>query len=205
MGRSDWTYREESGKRIPGQNLTAFIHNGGIHFLTEITVYQDGMIDCWELVNFEKFKRKVAKGWVVTTLPEGANVSVGVGLAQFTATKVSSFVDEAEFIKEVADVIEELNSRPTSSIKCKQAYKAYQQNPTEETRALLQQAYESIPEHNRRYVLGDMDVKDVPIRMIIYGDEEIENWSHWQVAQSMGEELPSITIPKVKPKENPET
>ena len=43
----------------------------------------------------------------------------------------------------------------------------------------------------------DMDTKDIPVRMIIYGDEEIEHWSHRAVARSLGdEELPTIEVPK---------
>ena len=32
-------------------------------------------------------------------------------------------------------------------------------------------AYEAVPEHNRMYVLGDMDRKDHPIRAVLYPDE----------------------------------
>jgi hypothetical protein len=38
--------------------------------------------------------------------------------------------------------------------------------------------------------------------MIIYGEKEIENWSHWQFAKRQGiEPLPSIKVKEVKPKE----
>ena len=46
--------------------------------------------------------------------------------------------------------------------------------------------------------VGDMDVKDTAVRMIIYGEQEIENWSHYQVAKERGEELPTINIPNPK-------
>ena len=36
------------------------------------------------------------------------------------------------------------------------------------------------------------------IRMIIYGKQEIENWSHYQVAKKLGDELPNIEIPEIK-------
>lgn len=72
--------------------------------------------------------------------------------------------------------------------KCHDAYQLFQEDPTEETREKLREAHEAVPEHNRRFVLADMDVKDIPIRMIIYGGKEIENWSHWQVAKQQGVE-----------------
>lgn len=45
--------------------------------------------------------------------------------------------------------------------------------------------------------VGDMDTKDVAVRMVIYGEQQIEGWSHRLVARSRGdEELPSIEVPK---------
>jgi len=46
--------------------------------------------------------------------------------------------------------------------------------------------------------VGDMNVKGTAIGMIIYGKQEIENWSHYQVAKELGEELPTINIPNQK-------
>lgn len=200
----DITCREMNGEQIIGKRLSAYIHNGGTYFLTAIIVYKDGMIDCWGLMDFEGFKQAIARGWCVTTLPEGAKVAVSF-LSDFTAVNVQSWIREEEFVKEVAETIEELNGRPTADIKCREIYKLYKENPTQELKAKLKDAYEAIPEQNRRFVLGDMDVKDIPIRMIIYGEEEIENWSHWQVSKEMGiEPLPSITVPQ-PPKEDAET
>jgi hypothetical protein len=195
MARWDRITREADGNEIVGLYHRAFIHNGGTYFLTEIKVYQDGMIDCWELVDVEGFKQKVEQGWVVTSLPEGAVVSITL-LAQFAATKVLTGIKEVEFVKEIVDDIEFLNGRPTAAEKCLKAYEAFQAEPTKEARQRLRETYEAIPEHNRRFVLGDMDVKDIPIRMIICGEEEIENWSHRQVAKKMGiEPFPSIDVP----------
>jgi hypothetical protein len=66
------TYRiTEDGTRIDGVFAMAFIHNGDYH-LTHISIYEDGMIDCWGLVDFAKFKKKVRSGWVVTQPPKKA-------------------------------------------------------------------------------------------------------------------------------------
>lgn len=195
MARRDRIVREEDGKEIPGLFHHAFIHNGGTYFLTEIKVYQDSMIDCWGLVTLEGFQEKVKQGWVVTSLPEGAEVSVSF-LVRLKAMSVHAWIKEAEFIKEVIDDIELLNDRPTSDVRCLKAYENFQQTPTEETRQTLKETYEAMPEHNRRYVLGDMDVKDIPLRIIIYGEGELEKWSHRLVAREMGvEPLPTINVP----------
>lgn len=60
----------------------------------------------------------------------------------------------------------------------------------------MRAAYEAVPEHHRMYV-GDMDTQDIPVRMILYGEDEIEGWSHRAAARSLGNvELPTIHVPK---------
>jgi hypothetical protein len=153
----DWNKisRIEDGVEIPGTFTHAFIQNGR-YILTEIKVYKDGMIDCWGLVTFEEFKQKIALGWVVTTLPNNAAVSV-FSLATFKATDVRAAVKEEEFIKEVADEIEKLNGRPTSVDKCRKAFQRFQEEHSEDARQQVQETYEAVPEHLRWFMLDDMD------------------------------------------------
>ncbi len=185
--------RIENGVEIPGTWLNAFIHNGN-YFLADIRIYKDGKIDCWELVNLEEFKNKLKTGWVVTSLPEGVQVGI-FSLANFNAKEVKAFVQEDEFLKEVIDEIASLNNQPTSSEICRQASKEFREMKTEEARAKLKTAYEAIPAHNRGFVLHDMDVKDIPIRMIIYGEDEIEKWSHRIASKHLGlKPLPKIKV-----------
>lgn len=194
--------RKDGDKEVLGTYLHAFIHNGD-YYLSEIKVYADGKIDCWELVDFDTFKKKVRSGWVVTQLPQGARVSISF-VASFIVNEVHSFIEPEEFIKEVAEEIEELNGRPTAADKCRAAYKAFLNMQTEVAKELLKRAYESIPKHNRRYVLRNMDVKDIPIRMILYGKDEVEKWSHRIASRQLGiEPLPNIQVPDVKPPEKP--
>ena len=164
------TYRTtKDGTRIDGVFAMAFIHNGE-YFLTHISIYQDGMIDCWGLVDFEEFKRKVRSGWVVTQPPKDARVSVSF-LASFTAADASYWIEPEEFIKEVADEIEGLNGRPTTSDRCREAWAAYEASPSEATKEALRVAYEAMPKHQRRCVLYDQDRKDGPIRAVLYRHE----------------------------------
>ena len=114
------------------------------------------MINCWDWVDFEGFKQKINQGWVVTTLPNNASVSVS-RLVRFTATEMQTFVKEEEFIKEVADAIEELNGRPTTMDKCQKAFQRFQEKHSEEARRQVQETYEAVPEHLRWFVLDEMD------------------------------------------------
>jgi len=161
------TYRMEDDKLIPGVFAMAFIHNGPYH-LTHISIYQDGMIDCWGMVDFEKFKQKVRSGWVVTQPPEGSDIDVSF-LGCFTAVNATYWIEPEAFLTEVHDEIEHLNGRPTTTMYCRAAWEAYQRTPTDETKEALRRAYEAMPSHNRVFVLGDMDSKDLPIRRALYG------------------------------------
>jgi hypothetical protein len=164
------TYRTtRDGERIDGVFAMAFIHNFDYH-LTHISIYCDGMIDCWGLVPFEEFKQKVRSGWVVTQPPPNAKVSVSF-LASFTAADASYWIDPEEFIREVADEIEGLNGRPTARERCFAAWTAYEALPSEVTKEVLRLAYEAVPEHNRMFVLGDQDRKDHPIRRVLYPEQ----------------------------------
>ncbi len=147
----------------------AFIHNFDYH-LTHISIYRDGKVDCWGLVTFEEFQQKVRSGWVVTQPPPNAKVSVSF-LASFVATEAHYCIDPEEFIREVADEIEGLNGRPTSRERCFAAWVAYEASPSDATRQSLRVAYEAVPEHNRRFVLGDQDRKDSPIRRVLYPEQ----------------------------------
>src|SRR6185437_11304670 len=96
-------------------------------------VWQDGSIDCWGRVSLKEFEHKVASGWVVTALPDGAEVSVH-SLGRFKATEVHSYVAEAELLKEVADVIEELNDRPTAAHRVHECLRRYAEQQTLENK-----------------------------------------------------------------------
>jgi hypothetical protein len=45
------------------------------HF-TDLQVYSDGLISCWEMVDLSMFKDKLNKGWVVTSIPDGESISI---------------------------------------------------------------------------------------------------------------------------------
>jgi hypothetical protein len=163
------TYRLKENTVIDGVFAMAFIRDGDYH-LTPIKIYQDGMIDCWELVTFEEFKAKVRAGEIVTHPPDGAQINVPC-CGRFKAVNGAYWVEAEEFIKEVADEIEELNGRSSTADCCYEAYNAYLADATEENLQHLRECYESVPEHSRVFILGDMDASDSAIRAVLYGEE----------------------------------
>jgi hypothetical protein len=157
------TYRIDHGEHIPGTWLRAFINNGGHYFVTEVKIYRDGKIDCWELVDLEEFRRKVlVDHWVVLRIPEGARVGFENGIA-FTVTSFHDYVSDEGFLAQVEDEIRELNDEPTTLDIARQALAEYKEMPNQETLIRLRAAYDAVPKH-RRIFLGSQDDKDSEFR-----------------------------------------
>ncbi len=191
------------GDRSPaGKSRYALVRHEGQVFLTTIRIYADGKIDIHprygheRLVDLSTFGAMISSNDVCVTVPNGTSIELDT-LGRFKVTDVWSYVEQPEdFFREVAEVVGKLNGRPDSLTYCREVYEQYLEHPTVKQRDILRQAYEAIPEHHRMYV-GDMDTKDIAVRMIIYGDEEIEGWSHRAVARAQGDDvLPSINVPK---------
>lgn len=60
---------------LEGFSIPGIIHNMQYHF-TDLQVYSDGLISCWEMVDLPMFKDKLNKGWVVTSIPNGEAISI---------------------------------------------------------------------------------------------------------------------------------
>lgn len=323
-------------KEIRGYEFPGIIHNSS-YFLTGLQVFADGLINCWEMVDLPMFKAKLRRGWVVTSIPDGEELSIhgigsvavisptwahspkglvkfiqdavktlnprmenlhdchgrdteevnGVryaavntdnprpwktdqpisplvrgmfgdslrhfqvrdgllhlvtiqlfkddsakifgtaepqtmnfgalmkqlqdpdcfrlpdagdrvvidGLVEFTVGEWGYRVDPGQLAAEFHDLHDRAHGRPGAIQECMIAHRDYLTKQSTETLAALRQKYEAVPTHLRMYC-GDMDEKDIPIRMVLYGKDQIENWSHYQVAKQAGEELPFINIPE---------
>lgn len=165
MTRSNRTYRDVDGRRVEGTWRHVFINNGGTYYLTDLKVYADGLIDCWGLVDLDGFRQKLTSGWVATTLPDGGRAS-GHLLASWTFNSPAFTPTIDDLYGEVADEIERLAGRPTTSDLCVEAAHRYVETRTEEDRLRLVDAYLKIPETHRTFVLGDMDHRDWPVRAL---------------------------------------
>ena len=159
------TYREVDGERIEGTARPIFIRNGSTYFLTELLVFADGAIWCWEWVDLDGLRDKLRDGWVATTLVPGAEASAHE-LASWRFADPQMWIGAEELLGEVADAIERLNGRPDATDRCLQAVVRYRHTHAEPDRVTLRAAYLAIPSHRRRYALGDMDLKDWPLRVL---------------------------------------
>ncbi|MFI1824937.1 NADAR family protein [Streptomyces sp. NPDC020412] len=169
MIRSNRTiHRTADGRRIPGTWRHVFIRNGGDYYLTDLTIYADGLVDCWELVTLAEFERKLASGWVATTLEGGARAS-GHELASWKFAEPYTWLTPELLLAEVRDTIARLNGRPDSTGRCLALVDVFLADRTEANRAAARTAYLAIPESQRHYALGDMDYKDWPLQVLVAG------------------------------------
>jgi hypothetical protein len=111
------TYRLVDGEQIEGTARPVFIRNGDTYFLTELRVFADGVIDCWDWVDLDGLREKLRTGWVATSLPPGARASAH-HLASWRFSEPQMWVTAEQLLGEVADDIDTLNGRPDSTRRC---------------------------------------------------------------------------------------
>ncbi|MFB8202776.1 NADAR family protein [Kitasatospora purpeofusca] len=162
------THRTADGVRIPGTWRHAFIHNGDHHFLTDLFIYADGLVDCWELVTVEEFEEKLRTGRVATSLPEGGKASAD-RLAEWKFSEPQSWLTPELLVAEVRDTIDQLNGRPDSTGRCLAAVDAFFAERTEQNLAAVRAAFLAVPGPQRRYALGSMDHENRPLRILVAG------------------------------------
>lgn len=187
--------------KINGDSVNMFYKMNNCFYLIKVNVFADSSVQLSRLENpvdlsFHEFEKLVSEESILTEVPEGELIHV-YGLGKFFIQNIVSSVSIREKLLEIKDMMRNLKGEPSSLQICQQALLVYLDNPTISNKEALKITYENIPQHQRRYV-GDMDTKDIQVRMIIYGEREIENWSHYKIAKESGMELPSIQIPKMK-------
>jgi hypothetical protein len=186
-----------------GDNFLAFRKSKqDEYYLCNISVFQDssviiGNIPTQEELSMEELKELVNNAEVITDVKRGQRITI-YGLGNFEIKRVTYSVGIEEIMSELDDMIAKLNSEKTTSEICAEIYQDYLESPSTKLKEELRLAYEKVPKHLRIYILGDMDMKDIPIRMVIYGKGEIRNWSHYIMSKLKGYELPEINVPEPK-------
>lgn len=186
-------------EKIEGKSLDLFYQVKDIFYVVQLNIFKDGSLQLARLetpidLTLEAFEKLVKQRKIRTSLPKNAPVVI-YGLGSFVVEAKDWNVKISDKVSEIKEILRKLRGEPTLFELCQQAYETYLQKPTAQNRQRLQEAYEQVPSHERMY-LGDMDTKDTIYRMIIYGKQEIENWSHYLLAKHLGQELPSITLPE---------
>jgi len=186
-----------------GRSLSVFSQEDDASYLADLRVFEDGFVEIGRLptprtIPQNALAAEISAGRLFTKPSEGQRVHIDQ-LGSFVVDSEGWAITPDDLLLETADLFAELSGQATSIQKCRACYDAFLAAPTVANREALREAYEAVPEHNRMY-LGDMDTKDVPIRMIIYGKQELENWSHRIAARELGySPLPTIFVPDVLP------
>ncbi|UZK57819.1 NADAR family protein [Streptomyces drozdowiczii] len=160
------TYRMVDGERIDGVwcHIWRRHQMGGGYYLDDLIVFADGSITCGERTDLAGLAKELATGrWAVTD-PEAPAPPDPPSKWE---ARYSEPLTAEGFVLEAADRVEELSGRPTAGQRCRDAIRQYEQQPTEANRELLRAAYLAVPAHLRVYVLGDMDLQDRPLRILL--------------------------------------
>jgi len=151
-------YRENNkGEKIFGEVFWGIVNNWN-YYLTEITVFSDGMIRCWELMDLETFKEKLKSGWIKISLPKNEELRI----PNLGVVNVKDFLPEKtneDFIKEIEDAITELNGGKGRIQKCIDLFKNYLLKDSEQNYLNLKKQFEDLPSH-KRVIFEYVDYKD---------------------------------------------
>ncbi|MER6446146.1 NADAR family protein [Streptomyces venezuelae] len=165
------TFRISDGEHIDGSWCLVWRRHDLAHeyFVEHLFVYADGRItrgqyDATDLAGLE---RLLATGKLALEPPEARERRDGPPEESKWDTRYPEPRTDESFVLEVADEICRLAGRPTTADRCREAVRAYVQQPTEERRRLLREAYLAVPAHRRVYLLGDMDRQDRPLRILV--------------------------------------
>lgn len=186
---------------IKGEILSAFYKHTEKYYLVDICIYSDETIQIRNLpiqinIKYDEFEKLIENKYIITQPLDKTRIIIH-NLGSFILEQQNYSTSIEDFLLEAQDIVATLNNKSNSLAICRSIYMEYMEEPSTKLRSKLKESYEKIPSHMRHYVV-DMDVKDIPIRMIVYGDQELKNWSHYKAAKKLGLSLPSIKIPKPK-------
>jgi hypothetical protein len=150
-------YRYKKGKRIPGIGFPAIVNN--FHFyLTTIVVYADGLIDCWGLMDFDEFKRKLKSGWITINLPPNSELHI-YNLGVVNSTEFRQQKSNNDFVKEIEDCILELNGKESRRQKCIRLFKTYLLTNSKKFLKELKTVFNDLP-FDKRVIFDYAEEKD---------------------------------------------
>lgn len=186
-------------ERTNGKRFTIFFRDEDEKlYLTDISIFKNGHVEIAQLPSkrefqFSDLKKLIDSSRLISNVPVGERVTIH-GLGSFNIISGQG-IDIKNKYDELVDFYNSLQGEEKRLDKCRRIFDEYLRNPTKKLREDLKTAYEEVPDHQKIFV-GDMDTKDIQVRMIIYGEQEIEHWSNYIISKEKGYELPKIHVPK---------
>ena len=99
-----YRYQRVEGKYFPG------IINNVNYFFTTVALYEDGVINCWEKVEFHNIKNVIEKGWLCCEVPNGKNISI-FQVGNYTIKSAKWKYNKETYYKTIIDNLKELNPK----------------------------------------------------------------------------------------------
>ena len=99
-----YRYQRVEGKYFPG------IINNVNYFFTTVALYEDGVINCWEKVEFHNIKNIIEKGWLCCEAPNGKNISI-FQVGNYTIKSAKWKYNKETYYKTIIDNLKELNPK----------------------------------------------------------------------------------------------
>ncbi len=168
MPDSTPTSRRVGDHTVPGIQRLVFVHDEGRYILTPLAVFADGTVIWWFNggTDLDGLRAAFADGTLTLAPPDDSPVLVA-GTATGWVTAFESWLTPEQVIGDLADEVDRLNDRPDSSRRCWNALLTYAADPIAANLEIVRERYHAVPEHRRRFLLGDMDQNDVPVRTLL--------------------------------------
>ncbi|MCX7748204.1 MAG: hypothetical protein N2645_15160 [Clostridia bacterium] len=109
-------------KTVEGTKVPGIIRNIQ-YFYINVDVYEDGMVNCWELVDLDGLEEKLRTSWLLPQVPEGENISIH-GLGCYKIQSAVWKYNNRTYYKYIKGIIKKLNPKLTNIYKISKEEKA---------------------------------------------------------------------------------
>ncbi|KOR90197.1 DUF7638 domain-containing protein [Paenibacillus solani] len=95
-------------KIVEGTSIPGVICNGGQYFYIDVDIYEDGMTNCWELVDLKGLRNKIDSNWLTAIVPVGRNFSIH-SLGSFQVKEAVWKFDQDSYYEHIGQTIRMMN------------------------------------------------------------------------------------------------
>lgn len=161
---------EATHEDIPAEHVPILRRQAGYFELTRLFIYADGLLQvgaAGALFPLDELSSLYERGKIANHAPAGSAILLP-GLGEFRTESEFGGICVHDRMGEVHDKLAILHGQPGAVAICRKCFVAYERNPSATAKQALRVAYEAVPRHLRRYC-GGMDLRDAPIRAVLYG------------------------------------
>lgn len=97
-------YRKQ---KIEGIDIGGIIENGS-YFYSALSIYEDGIIGCWEKYDLQQFQEALNSGWVVPQIPLGKEISI-FGIGDFKVSNARWLYDKDSYYDYIVGLVRQMN------------------------------------------------------------------------------------------------